>query len=762
MNRYLRLTTPVLILACGLSTGGQRAKHASRSQRKSAAPAAPAENTQRVDAIRQNNLGMALMDRHQFAEALGKFQTACVMDPASDTGCLNMGIAFLNMRQFEDAQRVLAKSAERDPKSSRAWFSLGLLEIATGNPQGAASDFERVAAIDPNDADTQYFLGYSASQRRQYDVAATAFQRAIAVDPFHASAEEELADAEQHLGDAEGAKTHHERARQIISAHLGKPIRLIYGEEGKYSLAQEMNEQSAPAPPAIPVHFVNVTSIAGLPIQTATSREIARRTARGKHSAVSSNDPETLANFLGSGACVFDSDGDGRPDIFLVNADGKGHPALYRNAGNGKFVNVTKAAGLDFQAKGMGCAVGDYDNDGHPDLAVTSTDGIMLFHNEGNGAFKDVTKGAGLRPSQPSGAIALGVAFVDYDGDGDLDLYVTRFTDFPLPHPAQPFSFADDAAPPGNVLWRNQGEGHFVDATKELALGGSAASVSALGIDLSNNGTIDFLLAAWQKFPSVLVNGLDAKFHETNPWAISMPGPAAGVAALDFDGDGWIDLAFTHWAPPGLTIWHNIGGKSFERLPLVGPDWMRGWGIAALDYDNDGWIDLVAVGETFSGEGRIVLLRNEGAAGFRDVTHETGLDKIALHNPRSVIAFDYDGDGAPDLLITQNGLRPVLLKNIGGNKNAWLKVAAVGNADNSMGIGTKVEIFAGARRQTWEISGSTGYLSQGPPEILAGLGTQSLADVVKLHWPSGLLQDEIQIPADIRTPIAETDRSKLP
>jgi hypothetical protein len=189
---------------------------------------------------------------------------------------------------------------------------------------------------------------------------------------------------------------------------------------------------------------------------------------------------------------------------------------------------------------------------------------------------------------------------------------------------------------------------------------------------------------------------------------------------------------------------------------------MRGWGLAALDYDNDGWVDLVAVGETFAGEGRIMLLRNEGAAGFRDVTHETGLDKIALHNPRSVIAFDYDGDGAPDLLITQNNLPPVLLKNVGASKNNWLKIAAVGDTDNATGIGTKVGIFSGARRQTWQISGSTGYLSQGPPEILAGLGMYSLADVVKLHWPSELLQDEIQIPGDARTPIPETGRAENP
>ena len=767
MKRYVQMAAPFLVLACGLSAAGQHAKRSHAAHRKAAArtPAVSVESTQHVDAIRQNNLGIALMDRHQFAEALGKFQTACVMNPASDTGCLNMGIAFLNMRQFEDARRVLAKSAEIDPDNPRAWFSLGLLEIALGRPQDAVADFDKVAAIDPKDADTQYFIGYLASLREQYGAAATAFQRAVALHPFHASAEDGLAEAEQHLGDTDGAKTHRQRFQQIVSERIGRPIRLVYGEEGKYSLAQEMSEPESPLP-GIPVHFVNVTAVAGLPALAPANRAIRGRATRGRLPVVpvtdAGNAPGALAHFLGSGACVFDYDGDGRPDVFLVNAGGSGHPALYRNMGKGKFANVTKTAGLEFQGEGMGCAVGDYDNDGHPDLAVTSGDGVILFHNEGNGTFKDVTEEAGLRSGEPTNAIALGVAFIDYDGDGDLDLYVTRFNDFPLPHPTQPFSFPEDAAPPGNILWRYQGSGHFTDATKELGLAETAASVGALGIDLKNSRSIDLVLTGLQKFPSVLVHGLDGKFHDTSPWAISMPGPAAGVAALDFDGDGWMDLAFTHWAPPGLTIWHNIGGTSFERLALVGPGWMRGWGTAALDYDNDGWVDLVAVGETFAGEGRIVLLRNEGAAGFRDVTHETGLDKIVLQNPRGVIAFDYDGEGAPDLLITQNNLPPVLLKNVGGSKNNWLKIAAVGDTDNSAGIGTKVGIFSGARRQTWEISGSTGYLSQGPPEILAGLGVYGLADVVKLHWPSGLLQDEIQIPGDTRSSIPESDRAENP
>ena len=210
------------------------------------------------------------------------------------------------------------------------------------------------------------------------------------------------------------------------------------------------------------------------------------------------------------------------------------------------------------------------------------------------------------------------------------------------------------------------------------------------------------------------MNTREGAFRATSPWAISMPGPAAGVVGADFDHDGWMDLAFTHWASPAVTIWRNVQGKSFERVPLVGPGWMRAWGIAALDYDNDGWVDLVAVGETFAGEGRIVLLRNEGPAGFRDVTHETGLDKIVLHDPRGVIAFDYDGDGSADLLITQNNLPPVLLKNVGGNKNGWLKLVLSGDPDNKIGIGTRVDIFSGALRQTWEVAGRVRLSRAGP------------------------------------------------
>jgi tetratricopeptide (TPR) repeat protein len=705
------------------------------------------------------------MDRRQFADALGKFQTACILDTQSDVGCLNMGIAFLQMQRWNDAQRVLTKAIALDPQNPRAWFNLGLLEQTIDEPESAIRDFAKVAALDPSDANTQYFLGelYSASQ--QYAKATAAFSQAVKLNPFFASAELGLAQVAQQAGDTDNALAHLTRFRHIISENLGQPTRAAYGEQGKYSRAQELPRTLEDVPPAIPVHFVDVTSTSGLeqPFKAATTsahrnevnNELHANTKEG--SGGTSSDwgaPKgALASFLGSGACIIDYNGDGNPDIFLVNADGRGNAALYRNAGHERFANETKAAKLDFQGLGTGCAVGDYDNDGHPDLAVSSNRGVTLYHNLGNGTFEDGTDAAGLRAT----GLVLGLTFLDYDHDGNLDLYATRFDDFPLDHPHQPFSFPRSDEVPGNMLWRNTGHGKFVDWTKETAAGGTFPSVGAIETDVNNDHAADLVVEGWQKSPSVLLNEPEGAFRAESPWTTEMPGPTAGAISLDFDKDGWMDLAFTHWSPPGLSLWHNLSGKSFQRVQLPGPQWMRGWGVAPIDYDNDGWIDLVAVGETFAGEGRIILLRNEGRKGFRDVTQETGLGKIELHDPRSVIACDFDGDGSADLLVTQNNRPPVLLKNTGASEHNWLQIALTGVLDSNTGIGTEVEVLAGAHQQKWLVPGASGYLGQGPSEILAGLGSENEVDVLRLFWPTGILQDEMQIRGGRREVITESD-----
>ncbi len=708
------------------------------------------------------------MDEHEFTQALGRFQTACVMNPASDTGCLNMGIALFYTGRLNDADSILAKSAQRDPQNPRAWFNLGLVERAAGNSGVAVQDFEKAASLDPNDPETQYLIGALYLKAKDYQQAISSFRKALDLDPFNLPAEFGLAQAEGNRGDINGALQHLKRAEHLTETGLGLPESTAYGEQGKYSFAQEMLAPPQPAPAAIPVHFINVTEASGLPWralpETAALGERARRGRYAKarietRAASQPSGPDALAKFLGSGACVFDYNGDGAPDIFLANADGKGRAALYRNIGHGRFVDATKAAKLQFRGEVLGCATGDYDNDGYTDLAVSLADGIQLFRNNGDGTFTDVTDAAGLKED----GLVMGMAFVDYNDDGNLDLYATRFANFPLGNLSEPFAFPADARAPGNILWRGSERGEFSNATAETALGGSAPSVGALGCDINNDGATDFVVTGWSLAPTIYLNQREGAFRAIKPWASQMPGPTAGAVAFDFDHDGWMDLAFTHWSSPGLSLWRNVGGKSFTRVHLPGPVWMRGWGLAAVDYDHDGWTDLVAVGEDFSGEGHIILLRNEGGdghggfAGFRDVAHETGLDKIALHNPRSVIAFD-DADGSTELLITQSGLPPVLLKAVGSNRNSALQVALAGTRDNRQGIGSAVDVFSGAQRQTFQMSSGSGYLGGGPAAISAGLGPYDGADVVRVLWPDGIRQDDIDMLSGKRHTITEASR----
>jgi hypothetical protein len=218
-----------------------------------------------------------------------------------------------------------------------------------------------------------------------------------------------------------------------------------------------------------------------------------------------------------------------------------------------------------------------------------------------------------------------------------------------------------------------------------------------------------------------------------------------------------MDLAFTHAGPPGLTLWRNVDGMRFELVALPDLHWARGWGVIALDYDNDGWIDLAALGETADGRGELRLLRNEGPRGFRDVTAETGLDKLQLKAPRALAAADFDGDGDPDLLVTQNGGPTLLLRNDGGNQNHSLRLALKGLNDNKSAVGTKVEVFAGDLWQKWEISGA-GFQGQSSTDLLVGLGKRREADVVRMLWPTGVVQDEAEVAAGKQLPIQEIDR----
>jgi tetratricopeptide (TPR) repeat protein len=692
-----------------------------------------------VEAARLNNLGVAYMNQQLFEKGLKYFQQAAEADPKLAMARLNQGIAYLNLQKVDEAKAALENALKQDPKSPNAWYGLGLLAKNVGDAQTAIDSFKHVIEIDANDADTWYFLGTVYVQAKQFPLAIDAFEHALKLNPLHASAEFGLSRAYQQSADVDHAREHLKKFQYITQNKLGAPMSLAYGEQGQYSRAVESPSAVLKAPAPIKVRFVDVTKEAGI---------MAKPDAG--YSSMPGGPP-------GPGACFLDYDGDGRPDIFFANNGPEGGIGLYHNLGNGRFEDATKKAGLDPTLRASGCTAGDYDNDGATDLAVSADGWVMLLHNEKDGTFKDVTRAAKIESNGPNS----GLTFIDYDHDGDLDLYVGRLPkDLIISKPCGSVVCevrSPTPRPVSNSMWRNNGDGSFTDVTDSRGLAGPQPVFAAVGSDYNNDRAID-LITSGEKGSVIFENPREGVFRIRDPWTNGIRGSTIGIAVLDFDHDGWMDVAFTQSEAPGLTLWRNNQGKSFERVPLPETNWVRAYGVAAFDYDNDGWVDLVAVGETKEGKGEVRLFRNLGPDGFKDVTADVGLDKIQLKDPRAIITGDYDGDGATDLLITQNHGPAVLLRNEGGNQNHWLRLSLKGLADNKSAIGTKVEVFSGGNRQKFEIYGSNGYLGQSSTDIVVGLGDSKEADIVRMLWPTGVLQDEIQVTGDKQQNITEIDR----
>ncbi len=690
----------------------------------------PAAADARTEAIRLNNLAAAYMGQQKFEPALKLFEQAYKLDPRLQVARLNQGIALLNLQRADAARQVLDEFLKKNPQSARAWYNLGLLTKNSGHAKSAVEAFRRAAELAPNDADAWYFLGASYAQLQQDKEAIAAFQRALQLNPFHVSAEFGLARACQHTGQVEEARKHLQRFQHLTQTRLGAPISLAYGDQGPLSLAETLRAEAQPAPETVKVTFTDATKEAGLPSERAIS-------FRGLQESV---------------ACFLDYDNDGLPDLFLSNA-GQAGSALYHNTGKGGFANVTRAAGLDGSAHPGACAAADYDNDGYSDLVLATQAKLVLLHNEKNGTLRDATTESGLKGSATS------LTWVDYDHDGDADLYATERS--------------------GTSLWRNNGNGTFIQFGKETGLASEHAE-GAILTDFNNDRAVDLVVTSPSAQPLLFLNPREGKWNPADVWPPSVPRGSTTVAVLDFNKDGWMDLAFTHPHPPGLTLWRNVQGQRLEEVPLPDLHWTAGYSVVAFDYDNDGHIDLAVLGQKANSPGELRsparpgtaaparasdqsasrielrILRNEGTR-FVDVSSEVGLDKLQLRDARGLVYADYDADGDTDLLITRLNAPPVLLRNDGGNQNNWVRISLKGLNDNKSGIGTKVEVFAGDLWQKWEVA-TGGGSGQSSLDIIVGLGKRKQADVVRLLWPTGVVQDETELAANKTSAITEIDR----
>lgn len=441
---------------------------------------------------------------------------------------------------------------------------------------------------------------------------------------------------------------------------------------------------------------------------------------------------------------MLDVTGSGQMDLVLMQSGEQAIRVLHRS-GSSAFESLdTAAAGLKVSGHAVACAVGDFDGDGLNDLAVALDDNVVLFRNLGKGKFQDATTEAGLSPRNwPTG-----ITFIDYDHDGDLDLLVS----------GSPLKPGDSS----NVLWRNNGNKTFTEWTEPTGLGGSGTTSTAILTDFNNDRAVDIAMTGDGAAPLIYVNPREGKYPTQPIYEDAKLPPTVGIAVLDFDKDGWMDIAVTHAGSPGLTLWRNVEGpnhigRRFERVDLPIADAVRGWGVMPVDIDNDGWIDLAAVIETKAGP-QVRVLRNRGDGSFEDVSARLSLDKVTLTAPRGIIAADVEGKGAADLIVTQLNAPPLLLRNEGGNKNHSVRLDLAGLADNKTALGSKVEIFSNGHWQKWELAGASGYQTQAPPQILVGLGDSQGIDLLRILWPTGVLQDEIDLPKTQVIAMKEADR----
>jgi tetratricopeptide (TPR) repeat protein len=686
------------------------------------ASAAGAQARFDAEAVRLNNRGVADMSQQATERAAASFAEAFQKDPRLAQAAINEGIALMAQQKLDEAKKALQAALALQPASAQAWYNLGLAEHAGNELEPALASFQQAAKIDPRDADSYYFEGVCYQELKQFDKAIEILRKALEINPLHASSEFALARALQRSGNIAEAKEHFKRFQHLTSTKIGAPIGLSYGEQGRYSTVTPVEEHEASLRAMIPVKMV----------------------AQPMISQVRKNGPGApgVDWTTTGGACMMDVTGAGSMDLVLMQSGAQAIRVLH-SKGNGSYEEFdAAAAGLKASGRAVACAVGDYDGDGLNDLAVALDDAVLLFRNLGHGKFQDVTAEAGLKPmNRPTG-----ITFIDYDHDGDLDLLLSGAEKWPEGN--------------SNVLWRNNGNKTFTEWTSPTGLGEIGSTSAVILTDFNNDRAVDLAVSGDEPAPLIFVNPREGKYPRQPLYENAKLPATVGITVLDYNKNGWMDIAVTHAGAPGLTLWRNVEGENhigrrFERveLPLQGA--LRGWGLTPIDIDNDGWIDLAAILETKAGP-CVKVFRNRGDGTFEDVSVALGLDKAKFTAPRGLIAVD--DNGAADLIVTQVNAPPVLLRNVGGNKNHSVRLDLTGFADNKTAIGAKVEVFANGHWQKWELAGASGYQTQGPPQILVGLGDAEGIDLLRILWPTGVLQDEIDLPRQPVIAMKEVDR----
>jgi enediyne biosynthesis protein E4 len=475
---------------------------------------------------------------------------------------------------------------------------------------------------------------------------------------------------------------------------------------------------------------------------------------------------------IGAGGAFFDYDNDGLLDIYLVNgahlpdlkkSEAGFYNQLYRNNGNGVFTDTTEKAGVAGRGYGGGVAAGDYDNDGHEDLYVTTYQGNILYRNKGDGTFADVTNQAGVT----DGKWSTSAAFLDYNNDGKLDLFVTHYVKFTFennvvckdwegrPYYCHPDVY--DGLP--NSLYRNNGDGTFTDVS--MAAGIHNPQGKGLGVvaaDYDGDGHIDIFVANDAVANFLYHNRGDGTFEDvtlisgTGYDRNGRPQSCMGTDFGDYDRDGKLDLIVTNLEFETHTLYRNKGDGTFEDSTqetgvAQATFYYAGWGTKFFDFDNDGFEDLFIAngglldnielhkkGVTYA-QSKLLLRNSNGK--FINETKRYGTDLLKPTVARGAAFGDYDNDGDIDVLVLNNAQPPNLFRNDGGNLNHWFQIKLVGTKSNRNAIGARVTVTAGDLRLADQVRGGGSYLSASDYRLHFGLGKRTQIDSLEIRWPSG-------------------------
>ena len=522
------------------------------------------------------------------------------------------------------------------------------------------------------------------------------------------------------------------------------------------------------APGTIPVCFTDVRQAAGITF---------------KQDATESKEKYYLET-MGTGVGWIDYDQDGMLDLYFVQSAATPaytppHPlrsALYHNNGDGTFTDVTEKAGVGGEGHyGQGVCVGDYNNDGYPDLYVTGYGSAILYHNNGDGTFTDVTEKAGLADK---GMWSTSAAWIDYDKDGWLDLLVCNYLQWSPSNNIwcgehrpgyRAYCSPDNYRGEHLKLFHNNHDGTFTDVSIKSGIGiPEAKGMGVVTADFNNDGWPDIAVAndTWPNF--LFINQHDGTFKDVSfisGIAASADGKyeaGMGIDAADVDGDGWFDIYITHLDFELDRLYHNNHDGTFDDVTYqcgIGNSAIFLSGVAALfaDYDNDGWPDVMQANGAMLDNINLyhtevtykepkLMFRNLGHGKFAKVSKYLGPDFMHPIAGRGLAAADFDNDGDIDFAVIARGDYPQLLRNDGGNANNWLTVSLVGTQSNRDGLGTALKLTSEGFTQFKQAKGGMSYMSASDPRIHFGIGKRKSIESLEITWPSGHVEHLTNVP----------------